>query len=104
MPMTNTELLEAAHRSPPQLFSGLDRQRIMLLGLALTKMPCPNCGTLQDQLEASETTLDEYSFDAGSEKHHCIGCERQLTIAVPFVAMGPRWHWSVAPDPSQVRK
>lgn len=101
--LTNAELLDLAHRTPSTLFTDIEKQRIMLLGLALQKMPCPNCGTLQDQLEAAGIALDEYSF--GSEQHDssCVGCGRGLAVSVPFIAMGPRWHWSLVSDPNQVR-
>lgn len=91
--MTNTELLEAARVTPGRLFTGLEKQQIM-------PMPCPSCGTLQNQLEAAGITLDEYSFGSSDHSYHCTGCRRELTVQVPFIALGPRWHWGLVPDPA----
>lgn len=98
--MKNSELLRSAFATPSRLFTGLEKQQILLLKMALLQMPCPNCGTLQDQISSADITLDDYTFGNEKLEHHCAGCKRELRVLVPFIAMGPPWHWGLVPDPA----
>lgn len=78
------------------LLTGLAYQRLYLLKLAMNKMPCPNCGTKQNEYEAGGYTMDEDDFSS-NHTFKCIRCGRELTYDVPFIAIGPPWHWGLVP-------
>ena len=91
--MTNRELLAA----PADALGPLDRQRQFLLRTELTPMPCPACQRPVDALAAAGVDVDAYDFGATPRAYRCPGCGAALELVVPFVAVGPGWHWQLDP-------
>jgi hypothetical protein len=113
--MKNSELLENV--APNALLSPLDQQKRFVLRQASMRLPCPNCGTLQNQFEAAGVSVDDWNFyqnrtrkdESGKEEtiggsngyvFHCVGCKRQLQEAVPLFVTGiAKWNWLLIPIP-----
>jgi len=103
--MTNSELLALYPPGRPTgLLGHMDKQRLFVLRIMTTQMPCPNCGTLQSPLEARGIMLDDYDVREHHEPTvHCIGCLRELRYTVPFIQLGNPWHWSLVPVTPSMR-
>jgi hypothetical protein len=88
--MTNRELLQ----TPEQLLSQLDKQRLFLLRIEGTPMPCPACKWPVSAFEAAGIDLDAYDFGVTNYQYRCPGCGAQLEQVVPLFANGGTlWHW-----------
>jgi len=88
--MTNRELL----KTPKHLLTEVDRQRLFLLRVESTPVPCPACNRPTDAFEAAGIDLDDYDFDCTRYEYRCPGCGAELEQVVPFIAAGGAlWHW-----------
>lgn len=90
--MTNTELM--TYVGPPDLLPNLDRQRVYLLRIAATRMPCAVCGEPVDQFTAFGISIDAYTFDGQTtgKVATCPECKSSLRLAVPFFG-GAAYEW-----------
>jgi hypothetical protein len=61
--MTNREIL----KTPKQLLAEVDRQRLFLLRVESTPVPCPACKRPVNAFEAAGINLDDY--DIGCTKY-----------------------------------
>ncbi len=77
--MTNSELLQA----PEELLGELDRQRLFLLRVEGTPVPCPACQTPVNAFQAAGIGLDEY--DGGTTRYdfHCPACGAEVDRGGP---------------------
>ncbi|MCI0355496.1 MAG: hypothetical protein L0099_10730 [Acidobacteria bacterium] len=89
--MTNRELL----KSPEQLLGELDRQRLFLLRVEGTPLPCPACKQPANVFDAAGIDLDAHDFGATKYDYSCPACGAELEQVVPFVAGGQLWHWQL---------
>jgi hypothetical protein len=89
--LTNRELLTI----PKEHLGALDRQRQHILTIELTPMPCPACQKPVDSLTAAGIDIDAYKFGEEKLAYHCPHCHAQLEHVVPFIAIGPGWHWQL---------
>lgn len=90
--MTNRELLN----TPEQMLSGLDRQRLFILRVDGTPMPCPACKQPVNLFDAAGIDLDAYDFGTTKHAYGCPACGAELEQIVPFIAGGgPGWHWEI---------
>jgi hypothetical protein len=95
--MKNSELRDY---NTPSLLGGLDKQRQLILREYSVQMPCPNCATQQNYFEAMRVDIDDFDFGRSSENEtaHCVGCDREIKLVVPFMKMGgPHWEWHLVP-------
>jgi hypothetical protein len=85
--MKNSELRDY---NTPSLLGGLDKQRQLILREYSVQMPCPNCATQQNYFEAMRVDIDDFDFGRSSENEtaHCVGCDREIKLVVPFMKMG----------------
>ena len=100
--MTNQELLHAS----PESLNSTDRQRQFVLQTELVPVPCPACGKPSDAIAAMGITVNEYSFGLAERDYRCFHCQAELEKVVPFIAVGPGWHWRLKPSwlQEQLRK
>jgi uncharacterized protein (UPF0212 family) len=90
--MTNRQLLH----TPEQLLTELDRQRLFLLRVDGTPMPCPACKKPVNLFEAAGIDLDQYDFGNTSYSCCCPGCGAKLEQVISFIAGGGAlWHWEL---------
>jgi hypothetical protein len=90
--MTNRELLEV----PESLLGKLDRQRLYLLRVERTPVPCPACQTPVNVFDAAGIDLDAYDFGATKYTFQCPACSAPLEQVLPFIAFGgPFWQWQL---------
>jgi hypothetical protein len=90
--MTNRELLQSSE----QVLKELDRQRLFLLRVEGTPMPCPACKHAVNVFDAAGIDLDAYEFGKSQYAFRCPSCSAELDQVVPFVAGGPHlWHWQL---------
>jgi hypothetical protein len=89
--LTNRDLLT----TPKEELSPVDRQRQQVLRIELTPMPCPACHEPVDALSAAGINIDDYSFGSEKPAYRCPHCQAQLEQVVPFIAVGPGWHWQL---------
>ena len=82
--MTNREIL----KTPPSLLREVDRQRLFLLRVDGTPMPCPACKTPINLFDAAGLDLDAYDFGSTKYEYRCPGCAAELEQVVPFIAGG----------------
>lgn len=88
--MTNREILQ----TPRQLLGTVDRQRLFLLWVKSTPVPCPACKRPVNAFEAAGIDLDDYDFGNTKYQYRCPGCGAELEQVVPFLAAGGSlWHW-----------
>ena len=88
--MTNREIL----KRPKQLLGEIDKQRLFLLRVESTPVPCPACKRPVNAFEAAGIDLDEYDFGNTPYEYRCPGCGAELERVVPFFAGGGTlWHW-----------
>ena len=87
--MTNREILKAKKET----LSSTDRQRQHVLHTEMIQVRCPACQTGVNALEAAGIDVDEYDFGVTRQDYHCPHCEAELELVVPFIAVGPGWHW-----------
>lgn len=88
--MTNREIL----KTPNHLLAEVDRQRLFLLRVESTPVPCPACKRPVNAFEAAGIDLDAYDFGNTHYKFRCPGCGAHLEQIVPFLAAGGAlWHW-----------
>jgi uncharacterized protein (UPF0212 family) len=93
--MTNRELL----KTPKELLSQAERQKLHVLRTELTPVPCPACRKPVDALAASDTDIDAFDFGTSKKAYHCPRCGAGLEQVVPFIAAGgPGWHWLLSHD------
>jgi hypothetical protein len=88
--MTNHQLL----KTPEQLLSELDRQRLFLLRTEGTPVPCPACKRPVNAFDAAGIDLDAYDFGGTKYEYCCPACGARLEQVVPlFASGGSLWHW-----------
>jgi hypothetical protein len=88
--MSNRELLQTAK----QLLSEVGKQRLFLLRVEGTPVPCPACKRLVNAFAAAGLDLDDYDFGHTRHEYRCPGCGAALEQVVPFFAGGGAlWHW-----------
>ncbi len=88
--MTNREILQ----TPKQNLADVDKQRLFLLRVESTPVPCPACKRPVNAFEAAGIDLDQYDFGHTEYEYHCPGCGAELEQVVPFLpAGGTLWHW-----------
>src|SRR3954453_5392639 len=88
--MTNREIL----KTPKDLLGEVDKQRLFLLRVESTPVPCPACKQPVNAFEAAGIDLDEYDFGNTRYEYRCPGCGAALEQVVPFIAGGGAlWHW-----------
>jgi predicted RNA-binding Zn-ribbon protein involved in translation (DUF1610 family) len=81
------------------VLGGLDNQRRFILREYSTPCPCPNCGTEQNVFQALDIDIDDWDTNhGGATSGTCIGCGRQIRLAVPLVKLTPpHWEWHLVP-------
>jgi uncharacterized protein (UPF0212 family) len=90
--MTNRELLN----TPEKLLKELDRQRLYLLRIDGTSMPCPACKKPVNLFDAAGIELDSYDFGVTKYAFRCPACGAALEQIVPFISGGGElWHWQI---------
>jgi hypothetical protein len=90
--MTNRELLATSR----QVLSELDKQRLFLLRVEGTPVPCPACKKPLNVFEAAGIDVDGYDFEAKQYDFRCPGCQAELEQVVPFIAGGGAlWFWTL---------
>ena len=90
--MINRELL----KTPRETLSELDKQRLFLLQVEGTPVPCPACKQPVSALDAAGIDLDAYDFGQTLSSYQCPGCRAELEQVVPlFPAGGHLWHWQL---------
>ena len=88
--MTNREILH----TPKQLLAEVDRQRLFLLRVESTPVPCLACKRPVNAFEAAGIDLDDYDFGNTQYEYRCRGWGAALEQVVPFIAAGGAlWHW-----------
>jgi len=77
--MTNREIL----KTPKDVLVEVDRQRLFLLRVESTPVPCPACKKPVNAFEAAGIDLDDYDF--GHTKVRCSprACKRSWQGAIP---------------------
>jgi len=101
--MTNREIL----KTPKELLGQVDRQRLFLLRVESTPVPCPACKRPANAFEAAGINLEDYDFGSTKYDYHCPGCGAELEQVVPFLASGGAlWHWHLKDEwlQEQLRK
>lgn len=86
--MTNEEIL----KTPDALLGALERQRKVLLQIALVQQPCPFCNHRSNLFEAAGIGINDYTFGATEPEYLCPRCGVGLRKVVPFIATTP-WFW-----------
>lgn len=72
----------------------MDRQRLFLLRVESTPVPCPACKRAVNAFEAAGIDLDDYDFGNTQYEYRCPACGAALEQVVPFItAGGALWHW-----------
>jgi hypothetical protein len=89
--MTNRELLH----TPKQALKEVDKQRLFLLRLEGTPMPCPACRHPINVFDAAGIDIDAYDFGKTEYEYRCRTCQAELEQVVPFIASGPLWRWQL---------
>jgi hypothetical protein len=92
--VTNRELL----RTQPQRLTPLDRQRLHVLAVESTPVPCPACRRPVDAIAAAGLDVDQYTFDARTPSYRCPHCQAVLDRVTPLIALGPGWNWQINHD------
>jgi hypothetical protein len=92
--MTNRELLN----TPKEVLSAADRQRLFLLRVRSTLMPCPACRKAVDGFAAAGITVDQFDFGRTPLNYRCPACGAGLEQVVPPFSIGPLWHWRLKDD------
>jgi hypothetical protein len=87
--MTNRELLNM----PRPLLDEADKQRLFLLRVQGTPMPCPACKRPVHAFDAAGITVDAYDFGKTRHAYRCPACGARLEQVVPPFSIGPFWHW-----------
>jgi hypothetical protein len=101
--MTNREILN----TPKNLLAEVDRQRLFLLRVESTPVPCPACKRPVNAFEAAGIDLDDYDCGRTTYEYRCPGCGAELEQVVPFIATGGAlWHWHLRDEwlQEQLRK
>ena len=75
--MTNREILQ----TPRELLNEVDRQRLFLLRVEGTPVPCPACKRPVNAFEAAGIDLDDYDFGHTQHEYRCPGCAAELERA-----------------------
>lgn len=90
--MTNRQLL-TMHQD---VLSQVDRQRLFLLRVEGTPVPCPACKKSVNAIDAAGIELDAYDFGVTTYEYRCPACGAELEQVVPFIASGPSlWSWQL---------
>jgi hypothetical protein len=90
--VTNRKLLTASEA----LLNELDRQRLFLLRVGGTPMPCPACKGPVNFFDATGIDIDAYDFGATGRACGCPACGARLGQVVPLLpGVGHRWHWQL---------
>jgi hypothetical protein len=90
--MLNRDLL----KTPRELLGELEKQRLFLLRVDGTPMPCPACKTPVDAFSAAGIDVDAYDFGATQHNYRCPTCGAELDQVVPlFTGGGHVWHWQL---------
>jgi uncharacterized protein (UPF0212 family) len=98
--MTNRDIL----KTPKALLGEVDKQRLFLLRVESTAVPCPACKRPVNAFEAAGIDLDDYDFGNTRYEYRCPGCGAELEQVVPFIAAGGAlWHWHLRDDWLQER-
>jgi hypothetical protein len=92
--MTNRELLNVAETQ----LGPVDKQRLFLLRVEGTAMPCPACKKAVNLFDAAGFDIDGYDFGKTEYRFHCPHCQAVLEQAVPALSLGPLWHWRLQDD------
>jgi len=88
--MTNREIL----KTPKEMLGEIDKQRLFLLRVEGTPVPCPACKRPVSAFEAAGVGPDAYDFGRTKYEYRCPACGAELEQVVPFVAAGGApWHW-----------
>jgi hypothetical protein len=90
--MLNRDLL----KTPRELLGELDKQRLFLLRVEGTPMPCPACKTPVDAFSATGIDVDAYDFGATRHDYRCPICSAELDQVEPlFPGGGHVWLWQL---------
>jgi uncharacterized protein (UPF0212 family) len=90
--MVNRDLL----KTPKELLSELDKQRLHLLRVESAAMPCPACKTPVDAISAAGIDLDAYDFGTTRYSYRCPTCSAEVDQVVPlFPGGGHVWLWQL---------
>ena len=90
--MVNRDILKTSKA----LLSELDKQRLFLLRVESTPMPCPACKTPVDAITAAGIDLDDYDFGTTTYSYRCPSCRAELDQIVPaFPASASIWLWQL---------
>jgi hypothetical protein len=90
--MLNRDLLQ----TPKGLLSELDKQRLFLLRVEGTPVPCPACKTPVDAFSAAGIDIDAYDFGTTCYSYRCTSCIAELDQVVPlFSGGGHVWLWQL---------
>jgi hypothetical protein len=90
--VTNRELLN----TPRQLLGELDRQRLHLLRVEGTAMPCPACQVQTNVFDAASIDVDVYDFGSTRHEYRCPNCAARLEQFVPcFPGSNEVWYWAL---------
>jgi hypothetical protein len=90
--MTNRELLN----TPETLLGEVDKQRLFLLRVEGTPVPCPACKKPVNVFDAAGIDLDAYDFGTTRHPCRCPDCGAELEQVVPLFPGGPNlWHWQL---------
>ena len=92
--MTNRELLNM----PRSRLSEVDKQRLFLLRVEGTPMPCPACQRPVNAFDAAGITIEQYDFGKTMHTYCCPSCGAELEQVVPPFSIGPFWHWQFSQE------
>lgn len=92
--MTNRELLNM----PRSRLSQVDKQRLFLLRVEGTPMPCPACGRKVNAFDAAGIAIENYDFGKTEHTYCCPTCRAELEQVVPLFSIGPLWHWQLSQE------
>ena len=55
----------------------------------------PACQKPVDSLAAAGIDINAFQFGEEKMVYHCPHCQAHLEHVVPFIAVGPGWHWQL---------
>ena len=95
--MTLRQLIE---EDLPRLCPAAERQRAFIWKQNAVRVPCPNCATPINVIEAGNLNLDEPPPENTSEPDYfCPACHRELQFVVPLFPTGRAWYlWQLVPE------
>lgn len=93
------EAAEAEHREvlARSAVTSLDKQRRTVAQIKLTPVACPACSLPVNQVAAAIAYRELYDACEATERDFaCPCCGLRLIEAIPFIAVGPGYHWLLA--------